>query len=183
MDRALVLNASDEPLGITGARRATILALTQKADVLVTSNQVYHSASAAVPVPSVIRLRQYVRVPYRRPGGAPSLAGLRARDGIWCAYCGTRPGSTIDHVMPRSRGGQHAWTNTVASCSRCNARKANRTPKEAGMALRVTPEVPQSCIWLALAMAAPNPHWTPFLEGMGLDLAPERHLERELVHA
>lgn len=183
MERALVLNASDEPLGITNARRAALLALSQKADVLVASTHVLRSASDEVVVPSVIRLRQYVRVPYRRPGGAPSLAGLRARDGQWCAYCETRPGVTIDHVVPRSKGGPHSWLNTVAACSRCNARKANRTPKEAGMTLRVVPSIPRSCIWLALAMAAPNPHWAPFLEGMGLDSAGYSHLERDLVPA
>jgi 5-methylcytosine-specific restriction endonuclease McrA len=180
MERALVLNASDEPLGITGARRAALLALSQKADVLVASGHVLHSPTRTIVAPSVIRLRQYVHVPYRRPGGAPSLAGLRARDGAQCAYCTKRTATTIDHVRPRSRGGAHTWENTVGSCSRCNARKANRTPQEAGMLLRVTPYVPQSHIWLALAMAEPNPTWAPFLEGMGLG---QRHPVRELVPA
>jgi 5-methylcytosine-specific restriction endonuclease McrA len=180
MERALVLNASDEPLGITGSRRAAVLALSQKADVLVDSGFVFHSANADVCAPSVIKLRQYVHVPFRRPGGAPSLAGLKARDGALCAYCQKRPAATIDHVHPRSRGGQHTWENTVASCSRCNARKADRSVKEAGLVLHVTPRVPQSCLWLALALAAPNPRWAPFLEGLGLE---DRHLVRELVPA
>jgi 5-methylcytosine-specific restriction endonuclease McrA len=170
MERALVLNASDEPLGITGARRAAILTMSQKADVLVSSDQVLHSPTRSIIAPSVIRLRNYVHVPYRRPGGAPSLAGLRARDGSWCAYCTKHPGATIDHVIPRSKGGTHTWDNTVASCSKCNARKSNRTPKEAGMVLHVTPFIPQSMIWLTLAMAEPNPSWVPFLKGMTLDL-------------
>lgn len=173
MERALVLNASDEPLGITGSRRAAVLALSQKADVVVDSGYVFHSATAQFAAPSVIRLRQYVHVPYRRPGGAPTLAGLRARDGVWCAYCQKRPAATIDHVRPRSRGGEHTWENTVASCSHCNARKADRTVKEAGLVLHVIPRAPQSCLWLALATASPNPKWAPFLEGLGLE---DRHV-------
>ena len=180
MERALVLNASDEPLGITGARRAAILTMSQKADALVSSDFVLHSPNRVINAPSVIRLRQYVHVPYRRPGGAPSLAGLRARDGGGCAYCTKRPGATIDHVIPRSRGGTHTWDNTVASCSKCNARKSDRTPQEAGMVLHVTPFIPQSCIWLALAMAEPNPSWAPYLKGVGLDL-PSRDRELTLV--
>jgi 5-methylcytosine-specific restriction endonuclease McrA len=175
-----VLNASDEPLGITGARRAAILTLSLKADVLVASDRVLHSPTRSIIAPSVIRLRQYVHVPYRRPGGAPSLAGLRARDGALCAYCARKPATTIDHVMPRSRGGAHTWENTVGACSKCNARKSDRTLKESGMVLRVTPHVPASCIWLALAMAEPNPNWAPFLTGMGLEA---KHPAREMAMA
>jgi 5-methylcytosine-specific restriction endonuclease McrA len=170
MERALVLNASDEPLGITNSRRAAVLAMSQKADVLVASDMVLHSPSREIASPSVIRLRTYVHVPYRRPGGAPTLVGLRARDGLMCAYCTKRPGATIDHVKPRSRGGAHTWENTVAACSRCNARKANRTPAECGLTLHVTPMLPPSSIWLTLAMAEFNPNWAPYLEGIGLDL-------------
>ena len=88
---------------------------------------------------------------------------------MWCAYCLNRAAATIDHVLPRSRGGAHTWDNTVASCARCNARKSNRTPQEAGMTLRITPRTPPSCIWLALAMAIPNPNWAPYLKSLGLD--------------
>jgi 5-methylcytosine-specific restriction endonuclease McrA len=180
MERALVLNASDEPLGITGSRRAAVLALSQKADILVDSGYLFHSATEAFSAPSVIRLRQYVHVPYRRPSNSPTLAGLKARDGQFCAYCVKRVATTIDHVRPRSRGGAHAWENTVACCTRCNARKAARTVKEAGFVLHVTPRAPTSTLWLTLAMAVPNPKWAPFLEGLGLD---DRYPVRELVSA
>lgn len=165
MERALVLNASDEPLGITNARRAAVLALSHKADILASSGRQLHSPNLTMDFPSVIRLRNYVYVPHRRPGTSPSLPGLRARDGSSCAYCGHRTATTIDHVKPRSRGGAHTWENTVAACSRCNARKSDRTPAEAGMELRVTPVAPVSVIWLALAMSDPNPAWLPYLAG------------------
>lgn len=167
MDRALVLNASDEPLGITSNRRAAVLVLSGKADALEVSNRVMHSPTFSLATPHVVRLRKFVHVPYRRPGGSPSLPGLRARDGARCAYCVKRPATTIDHVLPRSRGGEHTWLNTVGACSRCNARKSNRTPQEAGMVLRVTPYHPPSHIWLVLAMSEPHQSWSPYLRGLG----------------
>jgi 5-methylcytosine-specific restriction endonuclease McrA len=99
--QTLVLNASDEPLCITGLRRAVVLALGDKADIVATNGGVLRSPSVTIPIPSVIRLRHYVRVPYRRMAGNPTLAGLIARDGDGCAYCSRREANTIDHV------GQH----------------------------------------------------------------------------
>jgi 5-methylcytosine-specific restriction endonuclease McrA len=169
MERALVLNASDEPLGITSTRRAAILVLTNKADMVESTGRVLRSAKREIVAPTVVRLRNYVHVPYRRPGGAPSLAGLRARDGMWCAYCIKKPATTIDHVKPRSKKGAHTWENTVGACAKCNSRKANRTPEQAGMTLRFTPAAPPSHIWLVLAMAEPNPSWAAYMGGLGLE--------------
>ncbi len=164
--QTLVLNASDEPLCITGLHRAVILALGDKADIVATNGSMLRSPSVTIPSPSVIRLRHYVHVPYRRLAGNPTLAGLIARDGEGCAYCSTRTADTIDHVHPKSRGGSHTWLNTVAACSRCNSRKSNKTVKEAGMTLRVKPEVPHSQLWLTLAGRSRNEQWEPYLSGM-----------------
>ncbi len=168
MTSTLVLNASDEPLGITGHQRAVVLALGQKAEIVASNGTMLHSPSVTIASPSVIRLRAYVRVPYRRLSGTPTLAGLIARDGDKCAYCTTRSADTIDHVHPKSRGGAHTWENTVAACSRCNSRKSNKTVKEAGMTLRVIPKVPHSHLWLTLMTRSRDPQWEPYLASMGL---------------
>lgn len=164
--QTLVLNASDEPLCVTGLHRAVVLALCDKADIVATNGAMLHSPSVTIPSPSVIRLRQYVRVPYRRLAGNPTLAGLIARDGDECAYCTRRRADTIDHVHPKSRGGTHTWDNTVGACSRCNARKSDRTVKESGMSLRVKPTVPHSHLWLLLASRSRDEQWEPYLSGM-----------------
>src|SRR4051794_16782207 len=116
MSRSLVLNASYEPLSVVPARRAVVLVLDQKADVIHESDAALHSEKLTVPVPSVIRLRYFVRVPYRR-SAALSRRGVFLRDSGKCQYCGKRADS-IDHVVPRSKGGPHTWDNVVAACGR-----------------------------------------------------------------
>jgi 5-methylcytosine-specific restriction endonuclease McrA len=133
---------------------------------VATNGGVLRSPSVTIPIPSVIRLRHYVRVPYRRMAGNPTLAGLIARDGDGCAYCSRREANTIDHVQPRSRGGTHTWDNTVGACEKCNARKSNKTVSEAGMTLRVKPTTPQSHLWLLLASRSRDEQWEPYLSGM-----------------
>ena len=127
---ALVLNATYEPLCVVSVRRATILVLTAKAVCVADGEGILHSAMNELPVPSVVRLTRYVRVPYRTHIGL-SRRGIFARDGWRCAYC-RGPAETIDHVMPRSRGGRHAWENVVAACARCNHTKGDKTPAELG---------------------------------------------------
>ena len=117
MTRALVLNATYEPLSVVPSRRALVLVLMEKADLVHGSESVAHSEHLTVTVPSVVRLRYFVSVPYRRRA-ALSRSGVFARDGHRCQYCGNRADS-IDHVVPRSRGGVHDWENVVAACRRC----------------------------------------------------------------
>ena len=117
--RVLLLNATYEPLTALPIRRALVMVLCGKADVVHDdpSGPVVHSANRVVTVPSVIRLRSYVRVPYR--ARVPmTRAALMHRDGFRCAYCGAKA-DTVDHVVPRSRGGEHSWENCVAACSTC----------------------------------------------------------------
>ncbi|MGW1141167.1 HNH endonuclease [Streptomyces zhihengii] len=141
MRTTLVLNASFEPLSTVSLNRAVVLVLQDKA-VVEQSHPALRVRAAAVelPVPRVIRLCRYVRVPFRRQ--APwSRRGVLVRDQHRCAYCGRRA-TTVDHVVPKSRGGADSWMNTVASCAEDNHRKADRTPEQAGMPLLHQPFVP-----------------------------------------
>ena len=126
MRRVLLLNVTYEPLTTVGLRRAVCLVLGDKAEIVHhdTGGQLLHAATVAVATPSVIRLRRYVRIPQRNRVPL-TRAALMRRDNYKCAYCG-RHAETIDHVLPRSRGGQHAWENCVAACQMCNHRKADR---------------------------------------------------------
>lgn len=158
---ALILNATYEPLGVVSVRRAAILVLSAKAICVLDGDGFLHSARYAMPVPSVIRLTRYVRVPYRQHVGL-SRRGIFARDGGRCAYC-QGPAETIDHVVPRSRGGQHTWDNVVAACARCNHRKGDRTLAELGWRLHTTPTVPRGAAWRVLGHRAADPRWAQFL--------------------
>lgn len=137
MPHVLVLNASYEPLGVVPLRRALVLVLENKAICLEESGAFMHSATRAVPAPSVVRLKRFVRVPYRGPVPLTRRA-LFARDGGRCMYCGAAA-TSVDHVIPRSRGGQHAWDNVVAACRRCNHVKADRHLPELGWRLHQQP--------------------------------------------
>lgn len=100
-----------------------------------------HSPSTIVELPVSVALREYVHIHYR-PTNRVTRQGVLARDSFACAYCGGRA-DTIDHVIPRSRGGEDSWENCVAACAPCNGRKDNRTPAEAGMRLLWEPYEPR----------------------------------------
>ncbi|HEY8339255.1 MAG TPA: HNH endonuclease [Egibacteraceae bacterium] len=159
--KVLVLNATMEPLCVVPARRAIVLVLGAKADVLHTNGHRFRSERLDLPAPSVVRLRRYVKVPYRRRA-ALSRRGVFLRDGHTCQYCG-RAAENVDHVVPRSRGGAHEWENVVASCRRCNTRKRDQTPAEAHMTLRRTPYAPRAAFWMVVAMGRVEPDWRAYL--------------------
>ncbi|MBV8539324.1 MAG: HNH endonuclease [Pseudonocardiales bacterium] len=162
--RVLLLNASFEPLTALPLRRAIVLVVCGKADVVHgdAAGLMLHSATASVMAPSVIKLCTFVRVPYR--ARVPmTRAALMHRDRYHCGYCGARA-ETIDHVVPRSRGGEHCWENCVACCSLCNHRKADRLLSELGWKLRVTPRAPRGQHWRLLATVPDaDPQWLPYL--------------------
>jgi 5-methylcytosine-specific restriction endonuclease McrA len=161
LGRALLLNASHEPLCVVPMRRAVVLVLKEKAEIIARNGAELHSERVTLPVPSVIRLHHYVRVPYR--SRVPlSRRAVFARDGHKCQYC-NRAAENIDHVMPRSRGGLHSWDNVVASCRACNARKEDRLPSEAGLTLRHPPREPHADLWVVATAGAIDPAWEPFL--------------------
>lgn len=138
-----VLNASYEPLGATKLGRA--MALVLRGDAVIEESdplRVLNHMDGSFPWPLVIRLLRYIKVPIRYSEQPWSKAGVMKRDGHACGYCTKRVGTTIDHIMPQSRGGGNTWENTVSCCFPCNQKKADMTPKEAHMPLLITPTTP-----------------------------------------
>lgn len=159
----LLLNATYEPLCVVSSRRAVVLVLSEKAVPVEAGDGYLHSVSRAVSVPAVVRLTRYVRVPYRAQVPLTRKA-VFARDGGRCAYCNAAA-TSIDHVIPRSRGGEHTWENVVASCGRCNHAKADRAISELGWRLRTVPAAPTGISWRVLGARPPDPRWSAYLEG------------------
>ena len=160
--RTLVLNAGYEPLAVVSFKRALILVLNQKATILAgAESQVVHSANNEYELPTVILLQRYVRIPNARTVPV-SRRGVLRRDQHQCGYCG-KSANTIDHVLPKSRGGQDTWENLVACCLRCNNKKSDKTPAEMGWELLVTPRMPSGIIWSVRGVEKEEPHWQEFL--------------------
>ena len=144
MGQVLVLNASYEPLNVCSVRRAHVLVWKGKAEVIESHDRPLRSASGAFIWPHVIRLLQYVRVP-QAVKRRISRRALFARDGWRCVYCGSTAGRlTLDHVIPRSRGGDSVWENVVTACAPCNLRKGDRTLEEAAMTLAASAAHPRA---------------------------------------
>lgn len=163
MARALVLNASYEPLSVVATRRAVVLVLRGRASLVVARDEMWVSERQSVTVPSVVRLTNFVKVPYRRTVPVTRRA-VFGRDSHTCQYCGG-PAESLDHVLPRSRGGAHSWDNVVACCRACNIRKGDRLPGEAGFELRVRPQAPRQYAWIyASAGYSLDPAWDPYLK-------------------
>jgi 5-methylcytosine-specific restriction endonuclease McrA len=161
MSKALVLNASYEPLCVVSARRAIVLVLKEKAEVVHATDRSFHSERWELPEPSVIRLTYFVRVPFRARA-ALNRRAVFARDEHRCQYCGAAA-ENIDHVIPRSRGGPHTWENVVAACRPCNTRKEDRLVHEAGLVLRRRPVAPKELTWIIVAVGTVHPHWEQYL--------------------
>jgi len=160
--KALVLNASYEPLSVVPVRRAVVLVLRNRADVVESNGKVWRSERINLASPSVIRLRQYVKVPYARRVPLNRRA-VFIRDAHRCQYC-NRPAENIDHVIPKAQGGLHVWENVVASCRRCNTKKGGRTPEQAGLVLIQRPRAPRRHSWVLVATGTePDPAWRPYL--------------------
>jgi 5-methylcytosine-specific restriction endonuclease McrA len=159
--RALVLNASYEPLCVVSSRRALILFIDDKAEILHSTGFEFHSERVSLPEPSVVRLTHYVKVP-RQTRVAINRRSVFARDGHRCQYCGA-PAENIDHIIPKSRGGEHVWDNVVASCKRCNTAKEDYLLEETGFKLRQQPRTPRSGVWLLAASGDVRDEWQPYV--------------------
>jgi 5-methylcytosine-specific restriction endonuclease McrA len=163
VQQVLVLNASFEPLNVCSVRRAHVLVFKGKAEVVEELDRPLASATRTYPWPHVIRLVNYVRVP-RTVQRKISRRALFARDGWRCVYCGTTGGRlTLDHVIPRSRGGDSVWENVVTSCSPCNLRKGNRLPHEVHMELAQPPRPPAPVLFIRLASPTIPTRWERYL--------------------
>ena len=165
MQQVLVLNASYEPLNVCSLRRAHVLVFKGKAEVVEQLDRPLRSASDTFRWPHVIRLVHYVRVP-RLVQRKISRRALFARDGWRCVYCGTSGGRlTLDHVVPRSRGGDSVWENVVTACAPCNLKKGDRLPEEASMILRRAPRPPAPVLFIRLAAPSGLPtSWRQYLD-------------------
>lgn len=160
-ERALILNATFEPISVVSARRALVLVLASRAELIEESAGRVKSEHLEIAVPSVVRLSTYVRVPHRRRAPLSRRAVL-ARDRWKCQYCGD-PADGIDHVRPRSRNGPHEWENVVAACRQCNARKADLLLSETNFALRRPPAAPPAMSAAALQLRTVPDAWEAYL--------------------
>ena len=159
-----MLNSSYEPLNVCTVNRAHVLVFKGRAEVVEEYAQPLRSATDTYPRPHVIRLLTYVHVP-RSVKRKISRPVLFARDGWRCGYCGSSTRKlTLDHIVPRSRGGESVWENVVASCAPCNRRKGDRLLDETEMALRVLPRPPAPVVFIRLAAAAVPTNWQPYLQ-------------------
>ena len=161
MRRSLVLNASFEPLGVVSWKRAVCLLLDEQAEMIEADDALVRSPSLTIPLPSVIRLCHMVNAPRRRSVPV-SRRAVFARDEYRCQYCGDRADS-IDHVVPRSRGGLDVWDNLAAACRPCNTRKRDRTPDEAGMRLIRPCRAPSHVASFVVGPLVVPDHWKPYL--------------------
>jgi 5-methylcytosine-specific restriction endonuclease McrA len=161
--QVLVLNSTYEPVNVCSARRAVVLLLKGKAEVVNAGAWTLHSERISLVVPAVIKLAYYVHVP-RTDRRRLSRRAILARDGFCCQYCGSYKHLTLDHVIPRSRGGATSWDNVVTSCAPCNVRKGASLPGEVGMmpSRRPRPPLPSDFV-LASQRHVPDA-WLPYLE-------------------
>lgn len=161
----LVLNHNYQPLNVTNVRRALVLIVLGKAEMVRTDSAVFRSEKRRYPLPTVVRLSQFVRRPI--PVLQASRKSILARDHYACQYCGAqRVALTIDHVIPKDRGGHTDWDNLVCCCTRCNNIKGNRAPEEVGMTLLRKPRRPKFIPYISytkFVSALKNPHWHEFL--------------------
>lgn len=164
MGHVLVLNATYQRLNFISQQRAIVLLLKQKAETIEADPSAQlHSERQAFDAPVVIRLLNYVHVPYERFTVPLSRRTLINRDNHMCQFCGDTEGPlTIDHVLPRSRGGGTSWENCVVACLRCNHKKGNRTPDEAHMKLRTVPRRPADPFSILYDRARHNKVWEKY---------------------
>ena len=160
--RTLVLNAGYEPLAVVSFKRALVLVMNGKATVVAADrDHPVFGSSSSWERPSVILLRRYVRIPNGRAVPV-SRRGVLRRDNHRCGYCGASA-ATIDHILPRSRGGADSWENLVACCLRCNNIKGDRTPQEMNWTLQHKPRAPHGSHWLVRGVERTQPDWEEYL--------------------
>src|SRR6201996_9058240 len=161
--RVLVLNATYEPINVCTVRRAVVLLLKEKAEMIERSEWELHSASANMSRPVVIRLVTYVKIPRDTHRRKTPRRGVSPRADGPCQYCGSRSNLTVDHVVPRSKGGSSNWENIVASCAPCNRGKGNRMLRHSGMHLPRPPRTPSPQVFIQVASPTIPAAWRTYL--------------------
>lgn len=159
--QVLTLNASYEPLAVVPLRRAVILVLAEKAVVVDAGAGQIHSEKTSMPIPKVIRLTRFVRVPFNRRVPVSRRAVLQ-RDNHTCVYCG-KLATTMDHVHPKHLGGKNEWQNLVAACRSCNGKKGHKTLAELGWTLPFKPFEPAGTVALVVILGSIDEAWEPYL--------------------
>lgn len=159
--KVLVLNQAYQPITVTTVKKAVTLTWCDKVEMVEVSEQVLRSPNAEFPIPLVVRLKRGVRYnPFRRV--ELNRKNLFKRDNNTCVYCGSKENLTIDHVVPRCRGGKTTWENVVTACHRCNNKKDNKTPEEVGLNLKQVPSQPNHLIFLRKETKL-HEKWKPYL--------------------
>jgi len=162
--RVLVLNASYEPINVCTVRRAAVLVLKQRAEMLEHTSSPLRAERMSMPRPVVIRLVTYVRIPRDAHRRKITRRAVFARDRWTCQYCGhERSSLTVDHVVPRSKGGGSGWDNIVTCCAPCNRRKGDRLPLQANMTLHRAPSAPSSTVFIHVAAPTIPAAWERYL--------------------
>ncbi|MEM9897481.1 MAG: HNH endonuclease [Bacteroidota bacterium] len=163
MRSVLVLNADFTPLTVCSVERAFMLLYLEKADMVVDiKDKALRSITESFAFPSVVKIKRYVSVPYK--GVVLNKQNIFKRDNGSCQYCGTTKNLTIDHVIPRSKGGQSTWNNLVTACQKCNSRKSDYTLEKVGMELRSKPQKPSYLSFLKMNTGNMREDWRPFLQ-------------------
>jgi len=158
----LLLNADYSPLSVCSLERAFVLVFLKKAELTTKTNgEMIRTVSKSYPMPAVIRLFRYIHLPYKSV--VLTRQNVFKRDQHACQYCGTFKNLTLDHVLPRSRGGKSSWSNLVTACQQCNAYKGDRTPQEADMALKCKPSKPTYMMFLCDFSGNIREEWKPYL--------------------
>jgi 5-methylcytosine-specific restriction endonuclease McrA len=161
--RVLVLNQDFNPISICTIQRAFLLVYFEKAELLSNSNgSMLRTVSKSFPMPSVIKLRNYVNVPYKNV--VLTRQNIFKRDGFECQYCGTQDDLTLDHVVPKAKGGKSTWSNLITACKDCNTRKGDFTPEEIGFSLKNTPYRPSYIMFLRDFSGFAHDEWIPYLK-------------------
>ena len=160
--RVLVLNQNYEPMSVCSARRAVVLLYLEKAEMVERNHEFICSVSMKMPLPSIVRLSRLVHIPRKRV--LLNRKNIIKRDNHKCQYCCTHDGPvTVDHVIPKDRGGQDSWENLVCACMDCNTKKRNRTPREAEMPLIRKPKKPGYLFFIQHFVGIPDDRWKPYL--------------------
>jgi 5-methylcytosine-specific restriction endonuclease McrA len=150
-------------MSVCTAQRAFLLIYLNKAEMLNSaSDQFLRTVSISYPMPSVIRIHNYITVPYR--GVVMTRHNIFKRDNHECQYCGLGKDLTLDHVIPRSKGGRSTWKNLVTACKTCNASKGDYSPEEAGMQLANQPYKPSYVMFIRESSGFVQDEWRPYLE-------------------
>ncbi len=159
----LILNQNYEPLSVTHVKKAFIISYLGKAQIIEIYKGVHlNTIDKSFPVPSVVRLRNYVRISRRTI--SPTRKNILKRDAYRCQYCGTKIGPmTVDHIIPKTLNGKDTWENLTCACVRCNTKKGNRTPTESGAKLMRAPRKPHFFYLIHNIVNVPHPTWRPYL--------------------